>query len=225
MLFKTPRMFASREFISKKMKKIFYLVFFMSISCSKSKQLEIIDPITKFSFKTNQKANINKKQLLQRFLDGHKEDLKVKGIQYNEAEAIKLFNNRPDSVFVHLEKDEMNFFEGSTFLIPENYQNDEKKEIAYVEMMYNYIKESMIQDYKSAGLSTENIEETTKIIASNKFKNLDVKVIENDKLILNQTLIIGVVNNGIVLFKMRNNDKNFKNDIERDLKSSEIKKH
>jgi len=207
------------------MKKFIYLVFLISISCSTNGQIEITDPITKLSFKTNQKGNIDKVQLLQRFLNGHKENLKTRGIEYNESEAVKLFNSRPDSVFVHLEKNEMNFFEGSTFHIPKEYQNNEKQGIAYVEMIYNYAKESMIQDFKSAGLDMEKIQETTKIIASKEFKNLDIKAVKNDKLILNQILTIGVINNGIVLFKMRINDENFKNEIEKELKNCEIKKH
>ena len=205
------------------MKKIIYLIFLISISCSTNRQIEIIDPITKFSFKTNQKGNINKGQLLQRFLNGHKENLKNRGVKYIESEAVELFNNRPDSIFVHLEKNEMNFFEGSTFLIPKEYQNNKEQGIANVEMIYNYAKESMIQDFKSAGLNTEKIQETTKVLASKEFKNIDIKAFENKELILCQTLTIGIVNNGIVLFKMRTNDEGFKNEIEEDLKSCEIK--
>lgn len=209
-----------------KMKKIIIIFFFILFACSSNSHKMISDPITGFTLHIKSEyTELNKNELLERFLNEHKETLEVKGIKYDKAESIKAFNARPDSVFLHVEKNNINYLECSTFPVYKEYQNDPKKEKGYVDMMYDYIKENMLFDVRSANLTQKNLEEDLKAIGKKDFRHFSMDIFQNDSLVENQSFYIGAVNEGIVFLKIRSAQKDFKLDIDKSILKAEIVKN
>ncbi|WP_025743134.1 hypothetical protein [Aquimarina pacifica] len=208
------------------MKKIIIISLFILFSCSSNSDKIITDPITGFTLNIKEEyTELSKNELLERFLSSHKETLEFKDIEYDKKESIKAYNNRPDTIFLHVEKNNMNYLEASTFPIYKEYQNDPQKEKGYVDMMYNYIKENMLIDIRSENLTQENLKEDVKEIDKKDFRHFSMDIFRNDSLIANQSFYIGAVDEGVVFLKIRSSQNDFKLDINESILKAKIIKN
>ncbi|GAA3521670.1 hypothetical protein GCM10022393_40120 [Aquimarina addita] len=199
------------------------LSLFILFSCTSNNDKIIADPITGFTLNIKDEyTELNKNELLERFLSSHKETPEFEEIGYDKKELIKTYNNRPNTIFLHLEKNNTNYLEASTFPIYKEYQNDPKKEKGYVDMMYDYIKENVLIEIRSANLTQKNLKEDLKEIDKKDFRHFSMDIFRNDSLIANQSFYIGAVNEGVVFLKIRSSQNDFKLDIDKSILKAEI---
>lgn len=207
------------------MKKLLIPVLLLLCSIEVFSQVTLKDSLTGFEVVAEGDFKIlSDKELLARFLESYKQTAVNQGLVYNEEEASELYFLRADNVFAHIELDQYNFLEGSSFPIPSSHYGDTTRILNSVKMVYDYIKQANLQSIEATGLSDSVLKEESFEIAGYEFYKAEFHVKENDMLLETRVCYVGGLSNGVILLKLRSSDEAFKAKIETAISKSTVKK-